>query len=171
GIQRDAVVLYRLTVVLPRERRGGLAGAGQPDDQHRLLAAPRRHHLAPRVQRETAALVRQLVPHAQATLLRLAEVVAVEHAGDTGVEIDGDHTVTGKAGCGQVRRVDHRQRGREIGPGRLRVEVQPALHARDVRVGRLDVQTRRHAIFGIVADVAVDDEHVLTADVLVLHLR
>ena len=42
------------------------------------------------------------------------------------------------------------------------------LHAGDVRVGRLDVQTRRDTMLRIVADIAVDDEHVLLADVRVL---
>ena len=169
-VQRNEVVLHRLAVVLASECRGGLAGAGEADDQQRLLAARGRDHLAAGVQRQPTLVVGELVPHAQAALLRLAEVVAVEDARDTGVEVDRDHAVVGVPGRVQLGRVDDRQHGLELAALVLVVEVQPVLHAGDVRVRRLDEQPRRDAMLGVVADVAVDDQHVLVADVRVLAL-
>ena len=52
---------------------------------------------------------------AQAALLRLTEVVAVQDAGDTGFQIDGDNPVAGISGSGQVGRVDDGQNRCEIG--------------------------------------------------------
>src|SRR5207245_71289 len=66
--RRDEVVLDGLRVVLRGEVGGGLARAGQPDDQEHLLVTVGRHHLAARVQGQAAPLEDDLVPHAQAAL-------------------------------------------------------------------------------------------------------
>ena len=70
----------------------------------------------------------------------------------------------------EVRRVDDGQDRIEVRTRILGIEVQPALHAGDVGVRRLDVQPRTDAMLRVVADVPVDDEHVLIADVRVLTL-
>ena len=167
-VEGDEVVLHRLAVVLASERRGCLSGARQADDQQRLIAARGRDNLASGMQREPTLVVGELVPHAQPALLGLAEVVAVEDASDPGVEVDRDHTIVRIPGRVKVGRVDHRQHGREIRSRLLGFKVQPVLHAGDVGIGRFDVQPRRDAVLGIVADVPVDDEHVLVVDVGIL---
>ena len=55
--------------------------------------------------------------------------------------------------------------------GRLAlVEVEEVLRAGDVRVARFDHEARRQPECRVVADVAVDHDHVLVADVGLLHL-
>jgi hypothetical protein len=163
------VVLHRQRSVLARERGRRLARAGEADDQADPVAPRRRDDLAAGVQRQAAALVDQAVPHAQAALLGLAEVVRLEHARDAGLEVDGDEPVRRPALGFQVRRVDDRQLGRV----RLvvEVEVELLLHARDVRVGGLDVQPRPGALGRIGADPALDQDHLLVGDVGVLDRR
>ena len=73
-----------------------------------------RDHLAAGVERQAAALVDELVPHPQAALLRLPEVVGVEDAGDVVLEIDGDQPLVGIALGLQVRRVDDGERRLEV---------------------------------------------------------
>jgi hypothetical protein len=146
-----------------------LAGAAEPDDQADLVAVVGRDHLAAGVQREAATVVDELVPHAQPALLRLAEVVGVAHARDAPLEVDRDDAVVRVALDGQVGRVDDGQLGLE-GVRVVDVEVQLLLHAGDVGVGLLDVEARGGAELGVVADEAVDHDHVLTGDVLVLEL-
>jgi hypothetical protein len=50
-------------------------------------------------------------------------------------------------------------------------KVELLLHPGDVRVRCLDVEPGGRAELGVVADVAVDDDHLLVGDVLVLALR
>ncbi len=131
--QRHDVVLHRQRVVLPRERRGGLAGARQADDQRDLVTLGRRDQLGPGVHRQRALLVAPLHPHAQAAHLRLAEVVDVEHARDPVLQVDGDEPVVGVALRRAVRRVDDGERVL-LAPVRVLGVVQLLLHRRDVGV-------------------------------------
>ena len=170
GHPGDEVVLHRKRAVLARECRRRLPGAGQPHGQTDLLAVVRRDDLAARVQREAAAVVDELVPHPQAALLRLAEVVRVEDARDALLEVDGDQAVVRVAVGLEVRRVDDRQLGLDLLALRGR-EVELLLHAGDVRVRGFDVEARGRAEGGVVADVAVDLHHLAAGDVLVLLLR
>ena len=61
------------------------------------------------MKRLPAAVVDELVPHAKAALLRLAEVVGVEDPRRALFEVDGDQPVVGIALGLQVRRVDDGQ--------------------------------------------------------------
>ncbi len=168
--ERDEVVLGRLAAKLRGERRGRLAGAGQAHDEHAARAAADRDDLAARVQRQAAAVVDDVVPHPQAALLRLTEVVGVEHPGDVAVQVDGDDPVVRVAGGGQVRGVD--DRGVRL-PG-LRVVVlarrvvQLLLHAGHVGVGRFHDQPGTRAELWVRSDVAVHDDHVGAGDVGIL---
>src|SRR2546427_565626 len=83
----------------------------------RPFTARGRHHLAPRVQRQPTEVVGELVPHAQPTLLRLAEVVAVEHTRHASVEVDSDDAVTRVARRGEIRCVDDGEPRFETGTG------------------------------------------------------
>jgi hypothetical protein len=169
GHERDEIVLDRLGVVLAREGCRRLAGARQADDEERLLAVRCRDHLAAGVEAEAAAVEDDLVPHPETALLRLAEVVGVEDARDAVFEIHGDEAVARVARRLEVGRVDDRD-GRLM-VGRLALmEVEEILRAGDVRVARFDHEPRRNAEGRIVADEAVDDDHVLVADVVLLQL-
>ena len=168
GEQPDEVVLDRLGAVLLGEGGGRLARPRQADDQHGLLALGGRDDLAAGVHGQPAALVDLAVPHPQAALFRLPEVVGVEHPGDAGLQVDGDDPVVGVAGGGQVGGVDHGDLGLVAGVAVDRVVVEEPLHAGDVGVGLLDDQPGRGAVGPGVADEAVDHHHVLAADVLVL---
>ncbi len=142
---------------------------GKADDEADLVAVVGRDHLASGVQRQAAAVVDELVPHPQPALLRLAEVVGVADAGDAVLEVHRDHAVVRVALDRQVRRVDDG----ELGLERVRVvdvEVELLLHPGDVGVRLLDVEARGGAELGVVTDEAVDDEHVLAGDVVVLEL-
>ncbi len=165
GHQADEVVLDRERTVLRREGRRRLAGAGQADDHEDLVAVGGRDDLQARVQRETALAVDDVVPHAQAALLRLAEVVGVQDARDVVVEVDRDHAVVRVARRRETGGVDHLDL--RLGPVAA-LEVELLLHAGDVRVTLLHQQSRRRAHLGIVADVAVDLDHVVLGDVGVL---
>src|SRR6185369_11167304 len=66
----------------------------EADDQPDALALFRRDDLATRVQRDPAAVVDELVPHPQAALLRLAEVVRVEDARHALLAVDLEQGVT-----------------------------------------------------------------------------
>src|SRR5207247_1464540 len=89
--------------------------------------------LAAGVKRDTTAVVDELVPHPQAALLRLAEVVRVEDACYALLEVDGDQAVVRVAIRLQVRRVDDRQLGLALLPLFAR-EVELLLHPGDVRI-------------------------------------
>jgi hypothetical protein len=108
------------------------------------VAAVRRDDLAAGVEREAAAVVDELVPHPQAALLRLAEVVGVEDARDVVLEVDAISRSSGLPSAFEVRRVDDRQLGLEALELRLggRV-VELLLHRGDVRVRLLDDEARR----------------------------
>jgi hypothetical protein len=168
--ERDEVVLGGLAAELGGERRGRLPGAGQADDEHPARAAGDRDDLAPRVQRQAAAVVDDVVPHPQAALLRLTEVVGVEHPGDVGVQVDRDDAVVRVTGGGQVRRVDDRG----VGLPAIRVVVlarrvvQLLLHPGHVGVGRLHDQPGAGAELRVRPDVAVHDDHVGAGDVGIL---
>ena len=157
GHQSDEIVLHGLRAVLRRERRRRLAGPRQADDHDDLLAGGGRDHLEAGVQRQPALAVDDVVPHPQAALLRLTEVVGVEDTRDAVLEIDRDQPVVRVARGREVRRVDHLHLG--LGAvGALEVEL--LLHAGDVRVGLLDREARGRAQLGVVADVAVDHDHI-----------
>ncbi len=122
------------------------------------------------MQRQAAAAEDDVVPHPQAALLGLAEVVRVEHAGDVGIEVDSDHPVVRVSGSGQVGSVDDggvRAPGRRIVILANRV-VELLLHPRDVRVRCLHDQPGPGAELGVRTDVAVYHDHVLAGDVGVL---
>ena len=121
------------------------------------------------MQRQAAAIVHELVPHPQPALLRLAEVVRVEDAGDVQVEVDGDQPIVGVARRREPRRVHDHELGLEVGLGI--VEVEDVLHPGDVREGRLDEEPGRNAVLGVVADEAVDLDHGRLGDVGVLARR
>jgi hypothetical protein len=112
-----------------------------PDEESPRPPADR-HHLAAGVQGQAAAVVHDVVPHPQPALLRLTEVVGVEHAGDVAREVDGDDPVVRVAGSGQVGRVD--DRGVRLPGGRVVVVihgvVELLLHACHVGVGGLHDQ-------------------------------
>src|SRR5690606_40718547 len=97
------------------ERRGRLAGAGETDDQHRLLlAAPGRlrgERLEPGVEGETATVVNEAVPHAETAHLRLPEVVGAEDTRRPILQVDDDQPTVGLARSRETRRVDHRELG------------------------------------------------------------
>ena len=122
------------------------------------------------MERQPAPVVDELVPHAQGALLRLAEVVRVEDPRHALLDVDHDQAVVGVALGLQVRRVDDGQLGLVL----LRfvaVEVELLLHPGDVRVRGLDEEPRRRPELRIVADEAVDLDHLLPRDVGVLRLR
>ena len=167
GHESDEVVLHGLRFALAAERRGGLAGAGEADDGDRLQAAGRLHDLTAGVHRQAAQVVDDLVPHPQAALLRLAEVVGVDDAGDAVVEIDGDAAVVGVSFGDQVRSVDDG----DLRLAALALEVEELLHAGDVGVAALDDQAGGGLDLRRVGDVTVDDDHLLASDVLVLQVR
>src|SRR4029453_109615 len=124
--------------------------------------------LAAGVHGQPAALVDLAVPHPQAALLGLPEVVRAQDTGDAGVQVDGDHPVVGVAGGGQVGGVDDGDLGLVGAVAVDRVVVEEPLHAGDVGVGLLDHQAGRGAVGAGVADEAVDHHHVLAADVRIL---
>ena len=167
GEPRDEVVLHRQRAVLAREGRRRLPGPGEPDDQADAVAALGRDDLAARVQRQSAALVDQAVPHAEEALLRLAEVVGVEDARDALLEVDDDQAVVRHARRLEVRRVDDDELGLER-LGILDREQQLLLHAGDVRVRGLHEQADGRAQVGLRAQVAVDHDHLAVGDVGVL---
>src|SRR5512132_4154178 len=169
GHERDEIVLHGQRVVLRRERRGGLPGAREPDDHEHLLAGGRRDDLQAGVEGQAAEVVDLRVPHPQAALLRLAEVVGVQDAGHAVLEIDRDHAVVRVAGRLEVRRVD--LVGRRITKNPVAIvarEVELLLHPGDVRVRLLDREARPRPEGRIVADEAVDHDDVLVAEVVVL---
>src|SRR4029079_19068318 len=96
------------------ERRRRLAGPGEADDQADALPVLGRDDLAARVERNPASVVDELVPHPQAALLRLPEVVGVEDARHALLEVDGDQAVVRVALGLQVGRVDDRQLALEL---------------------------------------------------------
>ncbi len=108
GHQRHEVVLDGLAAELGGEGGRRLAGPGQAHDEDRLVDPAHRDDLAARVQGQATAAVHDIVPHPQAALLGLTEVVRVEHAGDIAREVHRDEPVVGIAGSLEVRRVDDR---------------------------------------------------------------
>ena len=119
---------------------------------------------------EPATGVDHGVPHPQAALLGLTEVVRVHEAGDPGVKVHGDEAVLRIAGHRQVGGVDHHQLGVPVVCRSIGREVELLLHARDIRVGLLDVEAYAGPLVGFVADVPVDHEHVAASDVVGLDL-
>src|SRR6185437_11971744 len=106
-----------------------------------------------------AAAVDDVVPHPQAALLGLTEVVRVEHPGDVVAQVDGDQPVVGVARCGQAGGVDD---GGVGGPGNGVVVVigrivELLLHAGHVGVGGLHDQPGPGSESWVGADVAVHD--------------
>jgi hypothetical protein len=168
GHERDEVVLHRQGFVLRREGGRRLPGPRQADDHEHLLAGIGGDDLQPRVEGQPTEVEDLLVPHPQTALLRLPEVVGVQDARDPVVQVDGDDAVIGVAGRREVRRVDHVDLGLVAVLPR---EVELLLHAGDVRVRLLDREAGLRAEGRVVADVAVDDDDLLVAEVLVLHLR
>ena len=165
GHQTHEVVLDRPGAVLRRERRRRLARARQADDHEDLVAVVRGDDLEPGVQGEPALLVDDVVPHPEATLLGLPEVIRMQDAGDVMVEIDRDHTIVRVSGRGQPRRVDDLYLGLATVAS---LEVELLLHPRDVRVALLHHEAGGRPHLRIVADEAVDHDHVVLGQVLVL---
>ncbi len=163
--QGDEVVLHGLGVVLPREGGGRLASPAEPHDEDDALLRSHRDDFAAGVHGKPACVVDLLVPHAESALLRLTEVVGVEHPRDAGVEVDEDRAVVGIAGGQQVRRIDHRDLRLLAGSRRI---VKMPLHSGDVGVAGLDDETGRRQEGRVVADDAVEEDHFLVVDVLVL---
>ena len=120
------------------------------------------------MEREAALVVDDVVPHAQAALLRLTEVVGVQDASDVLVQVDRDDPVVGVATGLQAGRVDdlHLRLFAVIA-----IEVEFLLHPRDVGVALLHEQAGGRAHVGVVADEAVDLDHVVLGDVGVLQRR
>jgi hypothetical protein len=119
----------------------------------------------PGVQREAALAVDDVVPHPQAALLRLPEVIGVQDARDAVLQVDRDQAVVRVAGCREVRRVDDLHLG--LGPV-VPFEVELLLHPGDVRVRLLDREARRGPHLGVVADEPVDHNHVALREVRLL---
>ena len=166
----DEVVLHRQRAVLAREGRRGLARAREADDHRDALAAVGRDDLAAGVERDPAAVVHELVPHAEDPLLRLAEVVGVEDPVHALLEVDEDEPVVRPARRLELRRVDDRQLGLEA----LEIvdgEPQLLLHPGDVRVRRLDEEPDGDAELGLRAEPPVEQDHLLLGDVGVLLVR
>ena len=152
------------------ESRRGLAGAGKADDQRHAILAFDGDDLATGMQGKPATVVDQLVPHPQAALLGLAKVVRVQDAGDVVLEVNRDQAVGWVALGLQARRIHNRQLWLEVLIA-IQREVELLLHARDVGVGLFDDQAGRRAELWVVADVAIDHDHLLVFDVVVLDLR
>ena len=165
--QGDEVVLDGLGIVLPREGGRGLARPTEPHDQDDALLRAHRDDFAAGVHGEPARVVHLLVPHAEPALLRLTEIVGVEHPRDAGLEVDEDCPVAGIAGRREIRCDDHRDFRLLACGGRI---VQVPLHARDVGVAGLDDQTGRREEARVVSDDPVEQHHILVADVRVLEL-
>ena len=119
------------------------------------------------MQGEAALLVDDVVPHAQAALLGLSEVVGVEDARRVVVQVDRDQAVIRVAQRLEAGRVDHRHL--RVGPV-CALEVQLLLHACDVGVPLLHDEPGGGAHLQVVADVAVDHDHVVLGHVGVLDL-
>ena len=164
GHQRDEVVLHWLRAVLSLERRSGLAGAREADDHDGPRPFRGGHHFAAGMHGQPASIVDHLVPHPQPPLLRFAEVVGVEDARHAVFQVNGDAALVRVAGSGKIRRVDDRQLRVAGAP----LEIKESLHARDVRAALLDDQSGRRLYLRRVGDVAVDNQHVGAAHVLVL---
>ena len=165
--QGNEVILDRLRLVLRGKGGRRFSRAAEADDQEDALVAAHRDDLAARMHGEPAGVVDLLVPHPQAALLRFAEVVRIEDAGDAGVQVDEDRPVVRISGGRQVRRVDHR----DLWLRAVRRVVELLLHAGDVGVTRLDDQPGGRQKVRIIADDAIEHNHLLLADVVVLDLR
>src|SRR5205814_5566353 len=100
----------------------------QADDHEDLVAVVRGDDLEPGVQGEPALVVDDVVPHPEATLLGLPEVIRMQDAGDVMVEIDCDHAIVRVSGRGQPRRVDDLYLGLATVAS---LEVELLLHPRD----------------------------------------
>ena len=113
-------------------------------------------------------LVDDLVPHPQPALLRLTEVVGVEHARDLTLQINSDQAVvriTRRFRFGVLITVSLWLR-RQV----IRV-IEELLHAGHVGVRLFHDQPGRYPELRVVADPAIDDEHVLIGDVCILQRR
>ena len=157
--QTDEVVLDRLRPVLAGEGGGGLAGARQADDQDRPLAGIGRDDLAAGMHGQPTGVEHLRVPHPQAALLRLPEVVGVQDTRHAGLEVDRDEPIVGVARHGEVGGVDHHQLGLPVGRQPIGREVQLLLHAGDVRVRGLDVEAGAGSVLAVIADEAVHHHH------------
>ena len=166
--QRDEVVLHRLGIVLPGEGGGRLACAAESHDQDDPLRLANRDDFAAGVHGETAGVIDLLVPHAEPALLRLTEVIGVEDPRDARFEVDKNRPVARVARRGEVRRVDHRDFRLSA---TVRGVVEMPLHAGNVGVARLDEEPGRGPEGRVVTDDAIEQHHLLVADVLVLELR
>src|SRR5206468_911561 len=98
------------------------------------------------------------------------EVVGVQDARDVRFAVADDGAVARVTGCLKVRCVDDGRNRRALIALFDRVE-ELLLHPGNVRVRCFDDEPRAGAELRIRADVAVDDEHVATADVFVLNAR
>ena len=164
------IVLHRLGVVLAREGGGCLASPREADSQYHPVAFLGWDHLAAGVEGQPPPVVDELVPHPEAALLGLAEVVGVDDTGDVALEVDRDDALFGVTHHCQVGRIDDGDLRLEVLAGVFRRVEEDLLHAGDVGVVQLDDEASRGPKLWDVADVAVDDEHLLLGDVLVLHL-
>src|SRR6266705_3149645 len=81
----------------------------------------------------------------------------MQDAGDVVVEVDRDHAIVRISGRGQPRRVDDLHLGLAAVAS---LEVELLLHPRDVRVALLHHEAGGCPHVRIVADEAVDDDHV-----------
>ncbi len=153
----------KVVVVLPVPDRPMISIVFSPDVG--------RDDLATGVHRQAAAPEDEGVPHPQAALLGLSEVVGVEDAADAGLQVNGDQALVRVVGHREVRGVDHAQLRVPVVGGRIGWEVELLLHAGDIGVGLLDVEADARTLLWIVAQVAVDHQHVDPGDVLRLTCR
>src|SRR5215471_2493122 len=116
GHQRDEVVLNRRGVVLLGKRSCGLACSGQPDDQTHPIAVTNRYNFAAGVERKPAAIINDLVPHAEAALLGLPKIITVENSCDAFSEVDSDQAVGRISWHSKVRRIDDCKPRLEVAP-------------------------------------------------------
>jgi hypothetical protein len=109
-------------------------------------------------------------PQPHGRLLGVVEVVGAGDPGDPLLRPDRHQPAPWDAGHQQVRGVDHGDRRRHLSVERqvAGVDVQLALHRRDVGVGQLDDEPGRGAGAAGVAEMAVDDHGSVAGEVVVL---
>ncbi len=149
--------------------RRRFTGTGQTNDQTDFATFFHVKDLAAGVKCQATAFEDQLVPHPQSALFTLTEVIAVEDACYFVLEVDRDETIIGKAFSLEIRRIDDIELGAEVCVLlRGRSEVELLLHCRDIRIGLLDGKPGCGTSGRISTNKAIDYDHVLGLDVLVL---